>query len=117
MQVNENGVLSFRRNFTVSSTTPFPRAGDILIAPFWEDVDITISGDIFYEAFTLSPSNVSSIDFIRILFVTPTFNPTSLFVATWDDVAQLGGSTLFVRGQATKIMIATTLNSVPPQST
>lgn len=97
MQVNENGILSFRESYS----TPFPMELDDdqslplipLIAPFWSDVDIRqgFTGEIFYRRTNDSMTIQHAMDFIQSAIISPyiqlTFNPTDLFIATWDQVA------------------------------
>ena len=68
----------------------FPLSANIsLIAPFWGDVDITRFGSIFYR----ETSNVTLLqrarDQLQGLFSSSgNFTPTTLFIATWDRVAE-----------------------------
>ena len=63
-----------------------------LIVPFWNFVDIRRFGNIFYR----ETSNVTLLqrarDQLQELFPSSgNFTPTTLFIATWDRVAQFGG--------------------------
>ena len=95
LQVNSNGVLSFNNSFTFPSAQPLPIPNDILIAPFWADINVELSGQIFYrysnDTVLLSQvgANISS------AFVT-NFNPALLFIATWDRVAEFGSNATLV---------------------
>ena len=88
IQVNTNGVLSFRQPFDTSTPQPFPLAGDeILLAPFWDGHDILQGGRILYR-FSTEPSLLSRVgERVGDAFEL-TFAPNLLFVVTWDDVAQ-----------------------------
>ena len=92
-QVNTNGIISFQRQFTEFSPRRFPLNNLLpLIAPFWDDVDIRRFGNVFYR----KTSNVTLLQRARVqlqeLFPSSgNFTPTTLFIATWDSVAQLGG--------------------------
>ena len=92
-QVNTNGIISFQRPFTDYIPRRFPLNNNIpLIAPFWDDVDIRRFGNIFYR----QTSNVTLLqtarDQLQNLFPSSdNFTPTTLFIATWDRVAQFGG--------------------------
>ena len=93
--MNANGVISFRKDFEDYDSKPFPLlTDDILIAPFWEDVDINIAGQIFYRF-----SNDSSLLSLFQSYINDSsnFSPVSLFIATWDGVAQLDGDRNMVR--------------------
>ena len=91
--MNSNGVLSFGDPFAAYSAVPFPLPfrSDVLIAPFWEDVDITVGGQIYYRYST----DLILFDRVRTsvsdAFPSSTFNPGLLFIATWDRVNQFGG--------------------------
>ena len=92
MQVSSNGVLSFNSPFTRYASLPFPLStGDILIAPLWTDIDITVTGKVFYRYSndTVLLSRVGTT--ISSAFAT-NFNPALLFIATWDRVAEAAGT-------------------------
>ena len=94
--MNTNGVLSFgwsytrtsygRSNFSFVSSPP-------IIAPFWDDVDITKGGSIYYRQ-----DNTSSIadqvqqDIYDQFPDVDFFYPSLVFVATWDRVAAYSSS-------------------------
>ena len=85
-QVNTNGILSFRAPFTSFSPHPFPLGELPLIAPFWDDVDITVGGEILYRE-TQDPKLLQQ--FTQELINTTgisSYQPTYLFIATWVDV-------------------------------
>ena len=98
LQVNTNGLLSFGTPMTSSPTEPFPLAGPSLVAPFWSDVDTSGTGEIFFR----EDSTIS--DFTLIENVTAevtrafvedfgSFTPTTVFVATWNQVGYYNGNT------------------------
>ena len=93
-QVNTNGILSFQSPYLAFLPQLFPSTGLPLIAPFWDDIDITRFGSIFYR----QTSNITLLqrarDQLQELFPSSgNFTPTTLFIATWDRVAQFGGGT------------------------
>ena len=91
-QVNSNGILSFRSEYLQYSPQLFPFAGLPLIAPFWDDVDITRFGNIFYRVTNNTTLLQRARDQLQELFPSSgNFTPTTLFIATWDRVAQFGG--------------------------
>ena len=95
LQVNANGVISLRKGFDDFNSRPFPLfTDDILIAPFWDDINIEITGQIFYRF-----SNDSSLLTLFQSYINDSsdFSPVSLFIATWDRVAQLDGDSSVVR--------------------
>ena len=63
-----------------------------LIAPFWDDINIERFGNIFYR----QTSNITLLqrarDQLQELFPSSgNFTPTTLFIATWDRVAEFEG--------------------------
>ena len=94
-QVNTNGIISFQFPFTEFRPRRFPLNNHIpLIAPFWDDVDIRRSGNIFFRQTSNATLLQRARDQLRELFPSPgIFTPTMLFIATWDRVAPyFGGS-------------------------
>ena len=64
-----------------------------LIAPFWDDVNPSIGGNIYYRQ---SNDSSSQLAFQRLLLGLDVgelaeFLPTNLFIATWDQVAEYAG--------------------------
>ena len=54
MQVGDNGVISFNRGYLFWEPRPFPTNDQavresLVVAPFWSDTDIRLSGDIYYR--------------------------------------------------------------------
>ena len=92
IQVNTNGILSFRSQFTSFFPQRFPFFGSPLIAPFWDDVNINRFGNIFYRQTSDVTLLQRARDQIQELFSSfDNFTPTVLFIATWDRVAEFGG--------------------------
>ena len=94
MQVNTNGVLSFGEPHTNTSTggsTDFNSVSSPpLIAPFWDDVDVTRGGTIYYrQDNTLSIADQVKRDIYNATLFPDVdfFYPSLVFVATWDRVA------------------------------
>ena len=89
-QVNTNGILSFQSAFTSATPHMFPLSANIsLIAPFWDDVDITRFGNIFYRETSNATLLQRAQDQLQGLFPSSgNFTPTTLFIATWDRVAE-----------------------------
>jgi hypothetical protein len=88
--VNTNGVLSLgtshstpgRSSFNFISSPP-------IIVPFWNDVDITRGGTIYYR----QDSNSTITELVQKAVASEypeaaSFQPTLVFVATWDRVEQ-----------------------------
>ena len=102
MQINNNGLLSFEGPVTSYSSQPFPIAAsqfepatkNIIIAPYWADVDTRTagSGAVWYRQTansTLLGRARQEVTEILRLFPekdVQAFNPTLLVIATWDKV-------------------------------
>lgn len=87
MQVHSFGVLSFRSPSALTSPQAFPLRfrSDILVAPFWEFVDIRLGGSTFFR---LSDDEVllSQVGSMIMSTYDSEFSPSLLFIATWDRV-------------------------------
>ena len=91
LQVNTHGQLSFRTPFLNFTPVAFPFGFEVLIAPFWNDIDVTDTapGQLFFRL-----SNDDTLlgvvgATINAAFVTD-FSPLALFIATWDGVHHNG---------------------------
>lgn len=90
IQVNTNGVISFEGRFNdpTSNGFNFSSFTSPIIAPFWDDIDITRGGSIYYREDTdpfvaqVVSQEISS-QYPEVGF----FFPALVFVATWDRVA------------------------------
>ena len=87
--------MSFRSLYSDFTPEIFPLLSgrdDLVIAPFWDDVDIRIAGQIQYRQTNASVllnqvgTNISN------AFNT-SFSPVLLFIATWNEVAARSGTT------------------------
>ena len=88
--MNTNGVLSFGRpyifpysygsNFDSITTPP-------IIAPFWDDIDITKGGTIYYRQDPELVAAVQPLIASDYPEAAVSFRPSLVFVATWDRVA------------------------------
>ena len=94
LQVNTNGILSFRSRFTSPLRRSFPFFSVPLIAPYWDNVDTRRFGNIFYRQTTDTNLLARARNQLQELFPSAgNFTPTYLFIATWDRVVQrFGGS-------------------------
>ena len=88
LQVNRIGVVSFQTQFIELRPRSFPLNDSPLIAPFWYVVDI---GSTFYRQTSNATLLQRARDELQELFPSSgNFTPTTLFIATWDRVAQSG---------------------------
>ncbi len=83
-------MLSFRSPFSDFTPEAFPLFGPILIAPFWDDINIGQGGSIFFRFSDDEQLLVVVEMLIREAFGSD-FSPAMLFIATWDRVPEFGG--------------------------
>lgn len=107
MQVNNNGVLSFESSVRQFTSDPFPLVDNpdlMLIAPYWADVDTRGTGTVWYRQTSDEALLLRARREIRSAFVSQmTFQPTMLFIATWDHVGHYNQRTTRVRVYQSKI--------------
>ena len=93
--MNNNGLLSF--DGAVSQFTPqsFPLGdGRMVVAPYWGDVDTTGTGSVWYRETSNASLLAKAKSDIRAAFVNQMFfEPTTLFIATWDHVGYFSSKT------------------------
>ena len=101
MQVNSNGVVSFgNMGFTDFEARPFPFESPPLIAPFWDDFNPSDGGMIYYRQTNDSDQLQLFSNYTLLLeddVVENDYNPTRLFIATWDRVPPYGYSRFGIR--------------------
>ena len=69
----------------------FPILGPLLIAPFWDGVDIESFGNIYYRQTSDTTLLRRARDQLQELFpFSGNFTPSTLFIATWERVAGFG---------------------------
>lgn len=95
-QVNTNGILSFNIHYAVYRPVRFPIATYALIAVFWVDIDIRNGGGyIWYRQTTdVSTLQTATTEIRTHLTGMSSFQATMVFIATWEDVAFFGASTV-----------------------
>ncbi len=81
VQVNTNGLLSFVTGFPNPVMLTFPHFGDKLVAGLYSDINIHNGGEIYFRE-----TNDSLLLARFQSKLNPLFLPTSLFIATWDQV-------------------------------
>ena len=92
--MNTNGVLSFGTSYARAVGTNFNiLSSPPIIAPFWDDVDIRRGGTIYYR----QDSNSTIMELVQKALVSEypeaaSFQPSLVFVATWDRVEPFGSS-------------------------
>ena len=92
MQVSTNGVVSFGYDFTDSISRPFPLStSDILLAPFWDDSNVEIGGQILFRL-SDNQTLLYQVGYIIYDHLEYYFTPTMLFIVTWNRIPEFGGS-------------------------
>lgn len=109
LQVNNNGVISFERSVRQFTSNPFPLVENpdlMLIAPYWADVDTRGTGTVWYRQTSNEILLLQARRAIRSAFVNQmTFQPTMLFIATWDHVGHYNQRTSLVSYDSSHIYI------------
>jgi len=86
-QINDNGLISFDNYLYYQLHTPksFPLSGrHKIIAPYWADVDIRRSGQVFYRQTTDPYLLARATSEIRTAFsIHQNFTIQNLLIATW----------------------------------
>lgn len=98
--MNSNGVLSFgNERFTDFLARRFPFESPPLIAPFWDDFNPRMGGNISYRQTNDSDQLQLFYNYTSLLMdCKPEQNdcyPTHLYIATWDDVPPFGYYSFF----------------------
>ena len=94
MQVNTNGVISFRKRFVNFITQSFPLASNnVLLAPFWDNIDISRGGQILFRT-TTDPAIIDTVGSIASNSISfgDVFSPEVVFIATWNMVPSLSSA-------------------------
>ena len=89
MQVNNNGIISFKTKEDSYSPEDFPRNNSPpVIAPFWADIDIqNVGGSVFYlNTSDKDILNLASSEVRRYFPRHRNFSATWVLIATWYDV-------------------------------
>ena len=90
--MNTNGVLSLRQSFSTRTSSGGSNFNSVfsppIIAPFWDDIDVTRRGVIYYrQDFSLSIADQVQLEIYRQYPEVGFFYPSLVFIATWDRVA------------------------------
>ncbi|CAG5119632.1 unnamed protein product, partial [Candidula unifasciata] len=94
LYVNNNGVISFFDELRTYRPEDFPLTEKIpIIAPYWADVDISISnGTVWYRESRDPQLLAKATNEIRAFSAYRNFQAYWVFVATWDEVGFFGAS-------------------------
>ena len=87
LQVGDNGIISLNSSFNSFSPRPIPLTGPRFIAPFWSDVDLRGTGNVFYRQ-TKDPALLARAtnEIKNSLPLSQNVIITNLFIVTWDAV-------------------------------
>lgn len=86
-QVNHNGDLTFTSAFSQYSPQNFPMRRMDIIAALWTDLDNRVTGSILYHEYTGGSILARATQDINTYFPGVQFTASSVFVATWYQVA------------------------------
>ncbi|RNA20488.1 sushi domain-containing 2-like [Brachionus plicatilis] len=86
--INSNGIISFDGSVLNYTALAFPTKNFISVAPFWADVDITNSGNIFYRKIDDENSLKKINDEINAAFPGINFSCKWALHETWIDVPE-----------------------------
>ena len=90
VQVNTNGVISFKRPLNLFTVTSFIVDNEDVIAPYWTDIDITYTGNVFFRESTEDEildeitNEIRNVNYLRLA----DFKAYWAFIVTWDQVVQ-----------------------------
>lgn len=90
--VNEDGILSFLTDIPMFLNLQFPLDYPV-IAPFYSNVDTSGSGSVFYHESESAADLAKAAERVRRSFSSSTFQPTALFVVTWERVGYFNQGT------------------------
>jgi sushi domain-containing protein 2 len=89
--VNTNGLISFVRGVSEYVPQQFPLQTIIGVSPFWTDVDIRYSGEVYYrEILDVNELNEIALEIRRAFPLFYNYRPTWAYVSTWYQVPEFG---------------------------
>ena len=92
MYISSNGAITFLSGTTLTNPTPIPIFP--FIAPFWCDINPLINGKIFYrESSRTVDLNQEKAEIMTSFRNSSDFNPTRIFIITYDQVSAYLGTT------------------------
>ena len=91
LKVGDNGIISFNNSYNDYTPTPLPTSPNQFIAPFWANVDISGTGEVYYRQTNDSLLIARATDEIQTAFpMSHNVEITSLFIVTWNAVGYYG---------------------------
>ena len=86
-QVGDNGIISLNNSFNFWTPILLPLNGNRFIAPYWADVDLTGTGEVYYRQTTNPTLLARATKHIQAAFpFSQNVIITNLFIVTWDAV-------------------------------
>jgi WD40 repeat protein len=89
--VNTNGVISFLSPISKPYSPKKYPTSIPLISPFWSDINTEVGGQIYYRKSSSSSDLNQAKSDIANVYAT-TFNPSRVYITTWNQVAAYDGS-------------------------
>lgn len=84
-QVTANGVISINESFMEYTARSFPHTvGNIIICPFWADLDTSFTGTISHNNGSLNSAITTRVTRLIQEAFGYNFNPSGVFISTWD---------------------------------
>ena len=91
-QINTNGIISANHSFHYYEPQLFPLQSRYLVAPFWDDVDISRGvGNISYQVYSTGSPLLDIVNTIISDEENINFTGHWMIVAEWDGVPEIGG--------------------------
>ena len=94
LQINENGILSFRANFSSNFPEEFDSIFNFqpLIAPLWADQCVGPDSAVFYRNTSDEETLERAQSLVKRHFSDVDFEPLNVTVITWFNVLQVSSS-------------------------
>ena len=87
IQVGDNGIISLGTLYNSNTPNSFPISLQHIIAPYWADVDLRGTGQVYYRQTTDPALLRRAVNQIRVAFpASQNQTITNLLIVTWDSV-------------------------------
>ena len=94
IQISSNGLISLGTSYTYFIPETFPISPKV-IAPYWDDIDLSQQGQINYTLVTTQNDSVGSIALVNNFLasnISVSFSADWILMAQWLDVCPYGNS-------------------------
>ena len=86
-------MISFGSNFTEYITRPFP-IDDLVVAPYWDDIDLEITGEVRYSLLSdVESSLLQQVNYFLENNQSLEFNASWILIAQWIDTCPYENNT------------------------